>query len=141
MFAGSDTSSLSVTWILYLLSVYPDVQSRLRAELLSIALTVAFESLTQDEIASLYAKIAELPYLGNVIRETLRLIPPVHSSIRMATQDDIIPTSTPVKLSTPDGDYEEADNFLMPKGSCVHVPIKAFNLDREVWGADGWQFK
>ena len=141
MFAGSDTSSLSVTWILYLLSVYPDVQSRLRTELLSIAPTVPLESLTQDEIASLYAKIAELPYLENVIRETLRLIPPVHSSIRVATQDDIIPTSTPVKLSIPDGGYEEADSFLMPKGSCVHVPIEAFNLDREVWGADGWQFK
>lgn len=141
MFAGSDTSSLSVTWILYLLSVYPDVQTRLRAELLSIAPIVPLESLTQDEIASLYTKIAELPYLENVIRETLRLIPPVHSSIRVATQDDIVPTSTPVKLSTPDGGSEEADSFLMPKGSCVHVPIEAFNLDREVWGPDGWQFK
>ncbi|EJF55866.1 cytochrome-450 hydroxylase [Dichomitus squalens LYAD-421 SS1] len=141
MFAGSDTSSLSVTWILYLLSVYPDVQTRLRAELLSIAPTVPLESLTQDEIASLYTKIAELPYLENIIRETLRLIPPVHSSIRVATQDDVVPTSTLVKLSTPDGGYEEADSFLMPKGSCVHVPIEAFNLDREVWGPDGWQFK
>ena len=45
------------------------------------------------------------------------------------------------KMRAPDGGYEEADSFLMPKGSCVHVPIEAFNLDREVWGADGWQFK
>ena len=88
-----------------------------------------------------YDEIKDLPVMDSVIRETLRLIPPVHSSIRVATQDDIIPTSTPVKLSTPDGGYEEADSFLMPKGSCVHVPIEAFNLDREVWGPDGWQFK
>lgn len=141
MFAGSDTSSLSVTWIFYLLSVYPDVQNRLRTELLSIAPTTPLESLNQDEIASLYAKIAELPYLENVIRETLRLIPPVHSSIRVATQDDVIPTSTPVKLRTQYGDYEQVDSFVMPKGSCVHVPIEAFNLDREVWGPDGWAFK
>ncbi|KAI0693851.1 cytochrome-450 hydroxylase [Cerioporus squamosus] len=141
MFAGSDTSSLSVTWILYLLSVYPEVQERLRTELLSIAPTAPLETLTQDEIASLYTKIAELPYLENVVRETLRLIPPVHSSIRVATKDDVIPTSTPVKLQTKYGDNEEANSFVMPKGSCVHVPIEAFNLDREVWGPDGWAFK
>ncbi len=141
MFAGSDTSSLSVTWILYLLSVYPEVQDRLRAELLSIAPTAPLESLAQDEIASLYAKIAELPYLENVVRETLRLIPPVHSSIRVATKDDVIPTSTPVKMQNKYGEYEEVNSFVMPKGSCVHVPIEAFNLDREVWGPDGWAFK
>ena len=141
MFAGSDTSSLSVTWIFYLLAIYPAVQDRLRAELLTIAPSMPFESLAHDEIASLYEKIADLPYLENVIRETLRLIPPVHSSIRVATRDDVIPTATPVKLRTADGWVEEASSFVMPKGSCVHVPIEAFNLDREVWGPDGWAFK
>ena len=141
MFAGSDTSSLSVTWIFYLLAIYPAVQDRLRAELLTIAPSMPFESLAHDEIASLYEKIADLPYLENVIRETLRLIPPVHSSIRVATRDDVIPTATPVKLRTADGGVEEASSFVMPKGSCVHVPIEAFNLDREVWGPDGWAFK
>ena len=141
MFAGSDTSSLSLTWVLYLLSVYPEVQTRLRTELLTILPAVPLSSLTQDEAASLYAKVAELPYLENVLRETLRLIPPVHSSIRVATQDDVVPTATPVKMSTPDGGFVEEDSFVMPKGCCVHVPIEAFNLDRAVWGPDGWQFK
>ncbi|KAH9932764.1 cytochrome-450 hydroxylase [Epithele typhae] len=140
MFAGSDTSSLSVTWIFYLLAIYPMVQERLRAELLSITPVAPLESLSQDEISSLYEKIAELPYLENVIRETLRLIPPVHSSIRVATRDDVIPTATPVKMLTKYGDHEEVTSFVMPKGSCVHVPIEAFNLDREVWGPDGWAF-
>ena len=63
MFAGSDTSSLSVTWIFYLLAIYPAVQDRLRAELLTIAPSMPFESLAHDEIASLYEKIADLPYL------------------------------------------------------------------------------
>ncbi|KAJ8487232.1 hypothetical protein ONZ51_g4301 [Trametes cubensis] len=140
LFAGSDTSSLTVTWLLYLLAKYPDVQERLRTELRSVTPAVPLESLTQDEIASLYAAIAELPYLENVLKETLRLIPPVHSSIRVATQDDVVPTSTPVKLHNPDGTVEEVDSFVMPRGSCVHVPIEAFNLDREVWGPDGWAF-
>ncbi|PIL35085.1 cytochrome P450 [Ganoderma sinense ZZ0214-1] len=141
MFAGSDTSSLSLTWILYLLSVYPDVQTRLRAELRALLPPLPLSALTDEDAAALYAKVAALPYLENVIRETLRLIPPVHSSIRVATQDDVVPTATPVKLSTPDGGVVEEDSFVMPKGCCVHVPIEAFNLDRGVWGPDGWQFK
>ncbi|KAI0629792.1 cytochrome-450 hydroxylase [Trametes polyzona] len=140
LFAGSDTSSLTVTWLIFLLAKYPEVQERLRAELRSIAPTAPLESLTQDEIASLYATIAELPYLENVVRETLRLIPPVHSSIRVATQDDVVPTSTPVELRWANGKTEKVDSFVMPKGACVHVPIEAFNLDREVWGQDGWAF-
>ncbi|KAI8996509.1 cytochrome-450 hydroxylase [Trametes punicea] len=140
LFAGSDTSSLTVTWLLYLLARYPEVQDRLRTELLSIAPATSLESLTQDEIASLYGVIAELPFLENVVKETLRLIPPVHSSIRVALQDDVIPTSTPVELRSSGGKVEKVDRFLMPKGSCVHVPIEAFNLDREVWGPDGWAF-
>ena len=140
MFAGSDTSSLSVTWIIYLLAIYPAIQERLRAELLSVVPTVPLQSLSEDELGALYETIAALPYLENVIRETLRLIPPVHSSIRVATRDDVVPTATPVKLHTAHG-VEEANSFVMPRGSCVHVPIEAFNLDREVWGPDGWAFK
>ncbi|KAI0642921.1 cytochrome-450 hydroxylase [Trametes meyenii] len=140
LFAGSDTSSLTVTWIIYLLARYSDVQDRLRTELLAIKPVAPLESLTQDEIASLYAVVAELPVLENVVKETLRLIPPVHSSIRVATQDDVIPTSTPVELSAQGGKTEKANSFVMPKGASVHVPIEAFNLDREVWGPDGWAF-
>ncbi|KAL1937797.1 hypothetical protein VTO73DRAFT_12816 [Trametes versicolor] len=140
LFAGSDTSSLTVTWLIYLLAKYPEVQERLRTELRFVAPTVPLESLTQDEIASVYALVAELPYLENVVKETLRLIPPVHSSIRVATQDDVVPTSVPVPLRGPKGKVEMVDSFVMPKGACVHVPIEAFNLDREVWGTDGWAF-
>ena len=36
-----------------------------------------------------------LPYLDNVLRETLRLHPPVIGSIRQATKDDYIPLNKP----------------------------------------------
>ncbi|KAI0763556.1 cytochrome-450 hydroxylase [Trametes elegans] len=140
LFAGSDTSSLTVTWLFFLLAKYPEIQERLRTDLKAIAPAAPLDTLTQDEVASLYNIIAELPYLEKVLKETLRLIPPVHSSIRVATQDDVLPTSTPVPLRTADGGTEMADSFVMPKGALVHVPIEAFNLDRRVWGADGWTF-
>ncbi|KAI0917626.1 hypothetical protein AcW1_007212 [Taiwanofungus camphoratus] len=140
MFAGSDTSSLSVTWTLLLLAKYPTLQTRLRTELFSVAPAMGLEALTADEIGSLYNAIAELPYLDNVVRESLRLIPPVHSSLRVATQDDEIPTSMPVPTRMADGRIVEMTSIHVPKGSFVHVPVEGFNLDREIWGADGWSF-
>jgi cytochrome P450 len=143
MFAGTDTTSLALTWILYLLAVYPDVQDRLRTELLSVTPPEALNALTPDEVETLYASVAELPYLENVIRETLRLIPPVHSSIREAMKDDVVPVSSPLKRKGPDGKAWEEDvkQILVPKGTFIHVPIEGFNLDKELWGETAWTFK
>lgn len=143
MFAGTDTTSLALTWTLFLLSRYPETQTRLRSEVLSVAPSTPFEHLTQDEIQSLYSVIADLPYLDNVIKETLRLIPPVHSSIRVAMQDDILPTSSPLKRKGKDGNIilDDAKSIFVPKGTFIHVPIEGFNLDKELWGDNAWHFK
>lgn len=143
MFAGTDTTSLAMTWALWLLSRYPHMQTRLRTELLAVLPATPIESLTPDEIQSLYSAIADLPYLDNVIKETLRLIPPVHSSIRVAMQDDVVPVSTPIKRKAKDGSVllEEVKSILVPKGTFIHVPIEGFNLDKELWGESAWEFK
>ncbi|PPQ70689.1 hypothetical protein CVT24_000171, partial [Panaeolus cyanescens] len=139
LFAGSDTSSLTLTWTILLLAQNSVVQDRLRAELLTVTRpSTDAVDLTDEEINSLYSQIADLPYLHNVVRECIRLIPPVHSSIRVATQDDEIPTSTPVILA--DGSTSSRRTVSVPKGSFVHVPVEGFNLDLEFWGEDAWEF-
>ena len=142
MFAGSDTTSLSLTWTLLLLAENPAIQSRLRAELFSVAPPTAggLSSLTEDEIVSLYDAIANLPFLHNVTRESLRLVPPVHSSLRVATEDDELPTMYPVRNRdcTVDNDRR---SVTVPKGSFVHVAVEGFNLDKAIWGDDAWTFK
>ncbi|KAJ7430855.1 cytochrome P450 [Mycena galericulata] len=141
MFAGSDTSSLSMTWTLLLLAQNPDIQDRLRTELLSIApeFPRTLSDLSEEEVQTLYIALSNLPLLHNVTRESLRLIPPLHSTLRVATQDDEIPTMYPVhnRDGTPD---ETRHNFVVPKGTFVHVSVEAFNLDKDVWGADAWDF-
>ncbi|KAK7035395.1 hypothetical protein VNI00_011926 [Paramarasmius palmivorus] len=132
MFAGSDTSSLTVTWLLYLLATHPEVQSRLRNELLPLLPRSEVE-MTEEEIQSIYEQISNLPYLNNVVREVLRLIPPVHSSIRVATKDDLVPTAYPVGK-------DNRHHVFVPKGCFVHVSVEAFNLDKGVWGEDAWAF-
>jgi cytochrome P450 len=139
MFAGSDTSSLAVTWTLYLLAQNPDIQGRLLRELLGISPQTAADELTDEEIRSLYDNISNLSYLHNVTRESLRLIPPVHSSIRVATQDDEIPTAYPVHRK--DGSMHCKKSVTITKGTLVHVAIEGFNLDKEIWGDDAWDFK
>ncbi|XP_006461052.1 hypothetical protein AGABI2DRAFT_204483 [Agaricus bisporus var. bisporus H97] len=139
MFAGSDTSSLSLAWTFYLLANHPDIQSRLRNELLSISPATGASDLTEEEILSLYDNLSNLPYLHNVVRESLRLIPPVHSSIRVATKDDEVPTMYPVHGR--DGQVISGKRSVtVPKGSFVHVAVEGFNLDKEMWGEDAWDF-
>lgn len=140
MFAGSDTSSLTLTWTLLLLAQHPAVQDRLRVELLNTAPISNFSDLTEEEVQSVYAKVSDSPYLDNVIRESIRVIPALHSSIRVATQDDEIPTMYPVHGH--DGKaIEDRRTVSISKGSFVHVAVEGFNLDQEFWGEDAWEFK
>jgi cytochrome P450 len=77
-----------MTWILLLLAQNPDIQDRLRAELLSIAPEFPLSDLSEDQIQSLHSALSALPLLYNGTRESLRLFPPVHSTLKVATQDD-----------------------------------------------------
>ncbi|KAI0337211.1 cytochrome P450 [Trametopsis cervina] len=142
MFAGTDTTSLALTWTIYLLSHFADVQTRLRNDLMALLPDTPLEKLTQEETQSLYAAIAEVPYLDNVIKETLRVIPPMHSSIRVATQDDAVPISSPIKRKDELGNIvlDEATRVFVPKGTMIHVPVEGFNLDKEFWGETAWNF-
>ncbi|KAF6759987.1 cytochrome-450 hydroxylase [Ephemerocybe angulata] len=142
MFAGSDTSSLTVTWTLWLLAQHPEVQSRLRNEMLAALPGVSLNDIsqfTEDEIQTLYNTLANLPLLDKVVRECIRVIPPVHSSIRVATQDDEIPVDYPVRLR--DGTIDTKKSVSVSKGTFIHVAVEGFNLDKTFWGDDAWEFK
>ena len=62
----------------------PEIQIKLREELLS----VDTETPSMDELTA-------LPYLDAVVRETLRVHPPVPSSMRIAMKDDVLPFGKP----------------------------------------------
>ncbi|ELU42473.1 cytochrome P450 hydroxylase [Rhizoctonia solani AG-1 IA] len=133
LFAGSDTTSLALAWTLFLLATHQHYQESLREEL------VAFQDIVVDPYdPSVYSSLDELPKLNNIIRESLRLIPPVHSSLRVAMEDDIIPTSEPVQMS--DGTLS-ADGVHIKKGTYVHIAFEGINMVRDVWGEDADVFR
>jgi cytochrome P450 len=142
LFAGSDTSSLTLTWTLYLLAKHPEVQTRLRTELQNVRAKLTDSWIVVDEgttanSAALVSALDALPLLDCVLRESLRLIPPVHSSIRVATEDDEIPLSEPVTMK----DGTKRSSVRIKRGQFVHVAVEGFNLDRSAWGENGWEFE
>ncbi|CAN8031003.1 unnamed protein product, partial [Ixodes persulcatus] len=68
LIAGSETSSLALTFTSYLLAKFQDVQDRLRSEITAV--------LERDGNFN-YDNVFRIRYLDQVISESLRLFPPV----------------------------------------------------------------
>jgi len=93
-------------------------------------LTVSTDNPTMDELNA-------LPYLDAVVRETMRIHAPVPSTMRVATQDDVIPLEKPVK----DKDGNPQYYVKVTKGQTIIIPILAINRSVEIWGNDAAEFK
>ncbi|KAG8935739.1 hypothetical protein FRC03_006427 [Tulasnella sp. 419] len=116
-FVGSDSTAMSICWTLYYLSLHPEIQTRLREELLPHA---PFSSPQCPDIDT-------FPFLDAVCKEVLRVCPPVQSTLRVAAQDDIIPT-------------EDGQGVKIRKGQFIHLPMEGLNISKDVWGQDAWEF-
>ncbi|KAJ7731394.1 cytochrome P450 [Mycena metata] len=120
------TTPAATTWALYALALHPEVQTTLRAELLSMG----------TDAPSVDA-LNGLPYLEKVVREVMRVHSPVLFTNRMATQDDILPLGTPYT----DTRGVQQDSIFMAKGQMIWVPIASLNRDPRIWGPDAAEFK
>ncbi|KAJ7622150.1 cytochrome P450 [Roridomyces roridus] len=124
--AGQETTSSAVSWALHRLCLNPDVQAKLRDELL----TMSTDNPTMEELNS-------LPYLESVVRETMRVHSPVPALQRMAMDDDVLPLAKPYI----DKDGKEHYSLPIPQGQIIHIPILAINTDKEIWGDDAEEFR
>jgi len=82
--AGHDTTASALTWAIYILSRYPNVQDRLRQEVR--ARLPAIDS----ETAVASVDIDRMPYLNAVCNEVLRTYSPVAQTVRDAARDTTI---------------------------------------------------
>lgn len=95
---GFETSSTVMSFALYELALQPDLQKKLRAEII--------DALEKNNGKITYDMISNLTYLDMVISETLRMYPPLGFLDRIAGQDYKVPNSdltiekgTPVIIS------------------------------------------
>jgi len=111
--AGHETTSTTLQYILYNLAKYPDIQEKLREEIIEV-----FPQEIDPE------KIKGLTNIDNIINETMRIFTPVgFLSNRCNKEDRIL------------GDYH------IPKDSYVTINIYLMHKNAEVWGDDVEEFK
>lgn len=103
MFAGHDTTTIAVSWALFLLGNNPQQQSELSREL-SEVFDPPDRPITMDDLKN-------LPYLDMVLKETLRLYPSAPSISRTL--------STPITL----------DDYSIPAGTSVKIHIDRIHRD------------
>ena len=160
-----ETTSNASARILHLLTTHPEVQEKLRAEILHA--TEGVGDLSYDELNA-------LPFLDAVCRETLRLyvrqfhetwdesdhstdthpyrlstermyIAPLSSTIILTCssilsrteKDAILPLSVPVKGI----DGSLIDKLVIPAGTSIILPINNANCDPALWGPDSREWK
>ncbi|KAG8829956.1 hypothetical protein FRB91_007152 [Serendipita sp. 411] len=123
--AGHETTSTATTWALYSLASHPDVQTKLREELLAFP----SDTPTMEELNG-------FEYLDRVVRETLRYHGIVQGTARVAEQDDVIPLERPFT----DKYGVLRHEIKIKKGDGVFIPIRVVNTLQEIWGDDSEEF-
>ncbi|XP_055309672.1 probable cytochrome P450 9f2 [Sitodiplosis mosellana] len=107
--AGFDTTSTTLTFASYELSVNPDVQSKLYKEIAETNEKLAGKRVTYDILQ-------KMPYMDQVISETLRKWPPLPVMDRLCVKDY---------------DYNDGNGlkFKIEKGTAVLIAIYGFHHD------------
>lgn len=126
LLAGYETTSISLTWALLELARNPDIQTKLREELLAFPGEASY-----DQFAN------KLPYLDAVVHEILRVHSPVIELNRVATEDDIIPLSEPVLTRS----GELVDSISVAKGTRIGISVACMNRSSAFWGLDAKKFR
>ncbi|XP_014296124.1 cytochrome P450 6k1 [Microplitis demolitor] len=105
--AGFETSSSTLSFTLYEMALQPEIQNKLRAEIV--------KGLEQTEGKITYDLAMNLPYLDMVIAETLRKYPPLPVLDRVANENYKIQNS----------------NLVLEKGTPVMISISGLHFDPE----------
>ncbi|KXJ73463.1 hypothetical protein RP20_CCG015756 [Aedes albopictus] len=108
---GFETSSVAISFMLYEIAKNPEVQKRLRQELLKV---------TTDNGTVSYDSLLELPYLDQVVNESLRLWPPAAFISKKCTE--------PLEMPLTD-----SQNVPIGKEICAIINIWSMHRDPEYY--------
>ncbi|KAG8215368.1 cytochrome P450 [Butyriboletus roseoflavus] len=120
MLAGRDTTASTLTSVIYLMAMHPDVFRRLREEVL--------EKVGPTRRPS-YEDIREMKFLRAVLNETLRLFPAVPFNIRESINDTTWSSSNLA-----------AKPFFIPAGAIVSYSVLLMHRRTDLWGPDALEF-
>ncbi|KAF8861473.1 cytochrome P450 [Acephala macrosclerotiorum] len=144
---GKDPFGLTLAWALYELSRNPEVVRKLRSEI--AAVVESGRSPTSQDLQ-------RMPYLKNIVQETLRLYPPLGFNVRVALEDTCLPVGSgtagqdPVGIlkGTQIGLYhnptaltrvKSTDNFLVYSVVSLHHNTDIFGATANVFRPERWE--
>jgi cytochrome P450 family 6 len=107
--AGYETSSTTLTFMLYEMSQCQELQEKARQEVLSV--------MEKHHGELTYEAISEMSFIEKIINETLRKWPPSVSVQRETTANYKIPNS----------------KIVLEKGTAIIVPVYGFHHDPEIY--------
>ncbi|MCJ1437897.1 hypothetical protein MMC27_007284 [Xylographa pallens] len=123
LLASRDTTACLLTWIFHLLLRYPHVLNKLRKE---INLVGGHDPTLNRET------LKRMTYLANVIKETLRLFPPVPVNTRTARKTTFLPTG---------GGSDGSSPVLIRRGDNVAYCVYAMHRRKDLYGDDAEEFR
>ncbi|CAE8694584.1 unnamed protein product, partial [Polarella glacialis] len=106
MFGGFDTTSIALTYALYLLAKNPEQWDRLRQEV---------DAVVEPGFQLSIKELKDLPYCTKVVKETLRLYPPAPLTARTTTSSF------------------DLDGLPVEEDVHVLIPIWWVHRDKDVW--------
>ncbi|KAM3515010.1 hypothetical protein MY11210_001369 [Beauveria gryllotalpidicola] len=125
LFAGIDTSTSMLSFALLELGRHPGSWTRLRSELAENGLLLAApETITAGQLK-------DCVFLQNVIKETLRLYPPVPINSREAIRDTVLPTG---------GGADGSKPVFVPKGTSLKYSPYVMHRRRDLYGPDAMEW-
>ncbi|KAI0136840.1 benzoate 4-monooxygenase [Xylariales sp. AK1849] len=119
LIAGSDTTSNSSCALLFHITKTPGVLAKLQAELDA--------AIPKEMKVPSYEMVRNLPYLENIINETLR-----HHS----TSGIGLPRQIPL-----DSQGVHFRGHYFPPGTVLSVPTYTIHHSKEIWGSDAYEFR
>ncbi|CEL59858.1 Cytochrome P450 52A5 OS=Candida maltosa GN=CYP52A5 PE=1 SV=1 [Rhizoctonia solani AG-1 IB] len=123
LLAGRDTSASLLTFMVYVLALYPDTYDRLSKEV---------NDIVHEDRPSTFEEIKSMRYLRALINETLRVFPPVPFNIRRSTNH---PSVLPSNLSGAQNGL-----FLYPRCSITYSLLH-IHRRKDIWGDDAEEFR
>uniref|UniRef100_A0A8C6DMP7 unspecific monooxygenase n=1 Tax=Moschus moschiferus TaxID=68415 RepID=A0A8C6DMP7_MOSMO len=106
IFGGYETTSNTLSFLLYILATHPDVQKKLQEEI---------DMTFPNKAPPTYDVLAQMEYLDMVVNETLRMFPIAVRLERVCKKD------------------VEIHGVSIPKGTAVTVPISVLHRDPNLW--------